>query len=64
MPRRERDRELARRRKRRKERNKLRAKGVLETAGGSVKQSDKKKPEKVLVKEAPQEAAEKSSPGS
>ncbi len=64
MPRRERDRELARRRKRKEERRKLRAKGLLETPGSSVKESDKKKPEKVSAKEAPQEAAEKPSAGS
>jgi len=64
MPRRERDRELARRRKRKEERKKLRAKGLLETAGGSVKQSDKKKVEKVTPKEASQETAEKPSTGS
>jgi hypothetical protein len=63
MPRRERDRELARRRKRKEERKKLRAKGLLET-GGSVKQSDKKKPEKVPAKETSQEVAEKPSTGS
>ena len=62
MPRRERDRELARRRKRKEERKKLRAKGLLETGGG-VKASDKKKPEKVPAKEAPQEAGEKPTEG-
>jgi len=64
MPRRERDRELARRRKRKEERKKLRAKGLLETAGGNVKESDKKKPEKAPAKEMPQEAGEKPSTGS
>ncbi len=61
MPRRERDRELARRRKRKKERMKLRAKGLLKTAGGIVKESDRKKPEKAPAKEMPQEAGEKPS---
>ncbi len=63
MPRRERDRELARRRKRKEERKKLRAKGLLGTPGTGVKESDKKKVEKVPAKEAPQEAAEKVSAG-
>ncbi len=61
MPRRERDRELARRRKRKKERMKIRAKGLLGTAGKSVKESDRKKPEKAPAKETPQEVGEKPS---
>jgi hypothetical protein len=56
MPRRERDQEIARRRKRKKESRKLRAKALLEQPAGSVKESEKKKPEKVITKEAPQEA--------
>ncbi len=51
MPRRERDREIARRRKRKKERKKLRAKGLLpqtpEAEKGKV--SEKKKPPKKPV---------------
>ena len=59
MPRRQRDRELARRRKRKKERNKLRAKGLLEPTPGSVKEGDRKKAEKPPVKEAPEKSSEK-----
>ena len=48
MPRRERDKELARRRKRREKRRKLRAKGLLPPSAstGAVKETEKKKPEK------------------
>jgi len=53
MPRRERDRELARRRKRKQERKKLRAKGHLGPAAGSVKEGERKKPEKPPAKETP-----------
>jgi hypothetical protein len=58
MPRRERDRELARRRKRREKRRKLRAKGLLRPPAENVKdvkEGGKKKPEKVVAKEAPSE---------
>jgi len=51
MPRRERDWEIARRRKRKKESRKLRAKALLQQPAGSVKESEKKKPEKVAPKE-------------
>jgi hypothetical protein len=51
MPRRERERELARRRKRNKERKKLRAKGLLGPPIASVKEDEKKKPEKAPAKE-------------
>ncbi|MCJ7746216.1 MAG: hypothetical protein MUP27_00625 [Desulfobacterales bacterium] len=51
MPRRERDQEIARRRKRKKESRKLRAKALLEQPAGSVKESEKKKPEKAPAKE-------------
>ena len=50
MPRRERDREIARRRKRRKERKKLQAKGLLESSGAG-KDQGKKRPKKTVVKE-------------
>jgi hypothetical protein len=58
MPRRERDREIARRRKRKKERKKLRAKGLLPPPAETVKaeaakEVDKKKPEKPPVREKP-----------
>jgi len=46
MPKRERDRELARRRKRREERRKLHTKGPLGTPAVSGKEGEKKKPEK------------------
>jgi hypothetical protein len=59
MPRRERNRELARRRKRKEERKKLRAKGLLEPAAGSAKEGERKKPEKPSVKEPPQKDLEK-----
>lgn len=53
MPRRERDRELARRRRRSKKNRKLRAKGLLPPVTVQVKGSEKKKPEKATLKEAP-----------
>jgi hypothetical protein len=59
MPRRERDRELARRRKRKEERKKLRAKGLLEPTTGGVKEVERKKAEKPPVKEAPEKSSEK-----
>jgi hypothetical protein len=62
MPRRERDREIAWRRKRNKETRKLRAKGLLppvqtpkESVKEVVKEAEKKKPEKVPPKETPTE---------
>jgi hypothetical protein len=56
MPRRERDREIARRRKRKKESKKLRAKGLSGKPAESMKESGKKKLEKVATpKEVPQE---------
>jgi len=55
MPRRERDWEIARRRKRKKESRKLRAKGLLGPPPESMKGSEKKKPEKAVKKEAPKE---------
>ena len=61
MPRRERDREIARRRKRKKESRKLRAKGLSGSPVGTVKEGEKKKPEKGPSKETPQEGAEKPS---
>jgi hypothetical protein len=61
MPRRERDRELARRRKRSKEKRKLRAKGLLESPVGTVKESEKKKAEKGPAKEISPEGVEKPS---
>jgi hypothetical protein len=61
MPRRERDRELARRRKRRKERRKLRAKELLKPPVGNVKEIEKKKPDRKPLKETPQEVVEKAS---
>jgi hypothetical protein len=61
MPRRERDRELARRRKRSKERRRLKAKGLLRSPVGRVKENEKKKPEKKPLKETPQEVVEKPS---
>jgi hypothetical protein len=59
MPRRERDRELARRRKRKKERRKLRTKGLLESPPGAQKEGEKRKPEKAPAKEAVREDSEK-----
>ena len=61
MPRREKERELARKRKRRKERKKLRAKGLLGPPGGPVKEGEKKKPEKGPANETPKENIEKPS---
>ncbi len=69
MPRREKDRKLARRRKREKEKKKLRAKGLLPPPPdglktGAVREVGKKKPEKGTPKEvppaAPKEAIEPS----
>jgi hypothetical protein len=63
MPRRERERELARRRKRKKERRKLRVKGLLSTVKSpeaSVREAERKKPEKV-TKETPPEALKEGS---
>ena len=62
MPRREKDRELARRRKRKKEVRKLRAKGLLPATGTveSPKEPEKKKVKKEVPKEAaPKEATPK-----
>jgi hypothetical protein len=59
MPRREKDRELARRRKRNKEKRRLRAKRLMESPAGAVKEAEKKKPEKAPAKEAPREDLEK-----
>ena len=68
MPRRERNQEIARRRKRKKESRKLRAKTLLEQPTGSVKESGKKKPEKAATKESlpetPKEVTEPSTPDS
>ncbi len=55
MPRRERDREIARRRKRKKESKKLRAKGLLGKPAEDMQEGEKKKPEKVVAKEVPEE---------
>jgi hypothetical protein len=67
MPRRERDRELARRRKGREERRKLRAKGLLPPPAETVKteavkEVGKKKAEKAPPKEAPPKEAPKETP--
>jgi len=59
MPRRERDRELARRRKRLKERRREKNKGLMAKSAGKVKEVAKKKPEKIVVKETPKEDVEK-----
>jgi hypothetical protein len=59
MPRRERDRELARRRKRGKERRKLRAKELSRPPLVAVKESEKKKSQKPPTKETPLEGVEK-----
>ena len=59
MPRREKDRVLARRRKRNKEKRRLRARELTKSSGGALKESEKKKPEKVPAKETPQEGVEK-----
>lgn len=58
MPRRERDRELARRRKRREKRKKLRAKGILPppSSAQGTKGGAEKKTEKTLGKETTPEA--------
>jgi hypothetical protein len=61
MPKRERDRELARRRKKREERRKLRAKKPSEPSAAIGKESEKKKPEKGSGKEALQGVLEKTS---
>jgi len=58
MPRRERDREIARRRKRKKEKRRLQAKTLLEKSSGSVKETGRKKSEKVIIKETPPETAQ------
>ncbi len=52
MPRRERDRELARRRQRAEKRRKLRAKGLLPPVVPTVKSAEKRRPEKPAPKEA------------
>ena len=58
MPRRERDRELARRRKRKAERRKLRAKGLLGERSETLKASEKKRVKKPSLRQAaPPEAA-------
>jgi hypothetical protein len=59
MPRREKDRELARRRKRQKEKRRLRAKELVKSSGGAMKESQKKRPEKAPAMEPPQEGVEK-----
>lgn len=59
MPRRERDRELARRRKRREKRRKLRAKGLLASLPSNPKMSEEKRFEKVEKKGESQEIVEK-----
>jgi hypothetical protein len=59
MPKRERDRELARRRKRREKKRKLHGKEPLEISAASGKESEKKKPEKESVKEVPPGVVEK-----
>jgi hypothetical protein len=61
MPRREKDRVLARRRKRKKERGKLRKKGLLTPpTPKEVVKEVAKKPEKAVVKEAPKASSEPS----
>jgi hypothetical protein len=65
MPRRERDREIARRRHRKAKRKKLRAKGLLPPAPGmeAAKIVEKKRPKKPVAKEVPPpEAAKKEEP--
>jgi len=59
MPRREKDRELARRRKRQKEKRRLRAKELAKSSGGAAKEGQKKRPEKTPATESPQEGVEK-----
>lgn len=64
MPRRERDRELARRRKRKKERRKLRAKGLLPPTMPQEKVKEgAQKPEKAAVAKEPPKAPEESPAG-
>lgn len=63
MPRRERDRELARRRKRREKRRKLRAKGLLASPPSNLKGSDEKRLEKVEKRGDSQETIEKTPEG-
>ncbi len=63
MPRRERDRELARRRKRREKRRKLRAKGLLASPPSNLKMSEEKRFEKIEKKGDSQEAIEKGPDG-
>jgi len=55
MSRRERDREIARRRKRKKESKKLRAKGLSSQPAENIKENEKKKTEKVITSETPPE---------
>jgi hypothetical protein len=70
MPRRQKDAELARRRKRRAKRKKLRAKGLLpppesvkvETKAEVTKEVVKRKPEKAPPKETPSEAPKAEEP--
>ena len=66
MPRRERDREIARRRKRKKESRKLRAKGRFGQPAEPIKEAGKTKPGKSSPKgahqEAPKETSETSTP--
>jgi hypothetical protein len=61
MPRREKDRKLARRRIRKKKRQKLKARGLLPPANPvkEVKGPEKKKVEKTPPKEAPEDVTEK-----
>jgi hypothetical protein len=59
MPRREKDREIARRRKRKKESRKLRAKGLLGSPVAGTKESERKKSEKAPAKEIIPEGTEK-----
>jgi len=62
MPRRERDREIARRRKRKKESRKLRAKGRPGQSAGPMKGTAKKKPGKSVLQAEPKETHEPSTP--
>ena len=61
MPRRERNRELARRRQRAEKRRKLRAKGLLPPVAPTVKSAEKRRPEKPTPKEAAPAAAKEGS---
>lgn len=63
MPRRERDREIARRRKKDKERRKLRSKGLLPPIGtvDIPKEVEKKKTKKEAPKEGPPETTKEAS---